>query len=535
MEELSTAPYILEVATQNYNENPNNQGLAKNKLGSAPAIKQRPYQERVINEVARATVRFSRILFCLPTGAGKTTVATGMAMRMVAKGHTVWFAVHRIELAEQAAARFRQAGLTVGLIAAGHKPDYEAQVQVVMVQTLCKRLSTIGNYPAPTYIFIDEAHHATANQYQQAFSPLPTAKIVGMTATPERADGTGLGEVFEVLLQSVSVSDLIALGYLVRPLYYAALVDLAGLHTRGGDYSPEETYQRYNKKQLYDQVVEKYRLHGRGYKAICFNVNVPHSKATAEAFNAEGIPAAHIDADTPTDERKRILAAFAAGKYQVLCNVALLGEGYDLPGIGCVLLNRPTQSRPLYHQMVGRGGRPTAGFEQETTEGRLAAIAESDKPRFVVIDLGGNLKEHGYWEQPITYSLDAPKKSKKKKDAPKDASTLKECPKCGLYAQAQARACEECGHAYPTILDRLKTGDFAQTEYGAAAPVVAKVEKPKKIDLWPADCRAHYHKPARLSDEQLRRVEKAAGYKFGWAAGVIKRRGAYQQEGVMRL
>jgi DNA repair protein RadD len=525
-----------EVPTdQIYDKSTDKQGVNLNKLGSAPAIQQRPYQENVINDAARATVRFSRILFCLPTGAGKTTVATGMGLRMVAKGHYIWFGIHRIELAEQAATRFRQAGLTVGLIAAGHKPDYTAQVQVVMVQTLCRRLDALESYPAPTYIFIDEAHHATANQYTQAFSSFPGAKIVGMTATPERADGTGLGEVFEVLLESVSVNDLIADGYLIRPLYYAAPADLVGLNTRGGDYSPEETYLRYNKKQLYDQVVEKYRLHGRGYKAICFCVNVPHSKATAEAFNEAEISAAHLDADTSTDERKRILADYASGKYQVLCNVALFTEGFDLPVIGTVILNRPTQSRPLYQQMVGRGGRPTAGFDEETTEGRLAAIAASDKPRFVVIDLGGNLKEHGYWEQPINYSLNAPKKRKRKKDAPKDASVIKECPNCGLYAQAQARECEECSYTYPTLLDRLKTADFVQAEYGVAAPLAAKVEKPKKVELWPEDCRQHYHKPAKLNDEQLRRVEKAAGYKRGWAANVIMRRGAYQQEGVMRL
>jgi DNA repair protein RadD len=532
---LSLAPQRYVTNTGKQSELPEAQGLDLSNLGKAPtirALKLRGYQQQINDMVARATLTHNCPLVVLPTGAGKTTVAAELARRMAAKGHHVWFVVHRIELAEQAVKRFCKSGLTVGLIAAGHKPDYTAQVQVVMVQTLSRRLASIGNYPKPNYIFVDEAHHATAEQYKRAFAPFPAAKKIGLTATPERADGTGLGDTFDVLLQTVNVCDLIAEGYLIKPLYYAAPADLAGLNTRGGDYSADEVFARVNKPQLYAQVVEKYQLHGRGYKAICFNVNVAHSKATAEAFCGAGIPAVHLDADTSADERKRILAEFASGKYQVLCNVALFTEGFDLPEIGCVVLNRPTQSRPLYHQMVGRGGRPTAGFDEETAEGRLATIAASNKPRFVVIDLGGNLKAHGYWELPIAYSLDASKKSKRQKGAAKDVSPMKECGICGLYAPQQARKCEECHHVYPTLFDRLKTGDFVEGEYGVT-PNKEKAEKPvkvKPIDLWPEDCRPHYHKPAKLTDEQLKRVERLAGYSKGWAAVVIKRRGSYQQK-----
>jgi ribosomal protein L32 len=185
--------------------------------------------------------------------------------------------------------------------------------------------------------------------------------------------------------------------------------------------------------------------------------------------------------------------------------------------------------------MVGRGARPTAGLDEPTREGRLAAIAASDKPRFVVIDMGGNLKDHSYWEQPIEYTLDAPKKQRRKSVA-KDVAPIKECPKCGLYVPAQARVCEDCATVFPGLLDRAKTADFVATEFGATAPVA---EQPRQVvskrDLWPAELRCYYHTPAKLSDEQLKQVEKAAGYKKGWAYGVIARRGQYQQRGGARL
>jgi superfamily II DNA or RNA helicase len=307
------------------------------------------------------------------------------------------------------------------------------------------------------------------------------------------------------------------------------------LHLRGGEYIATEAAERYRKKQMYDEVVEKYVLHGRGYQTICFCLNVEHSKETAEAFTAAGHPATHLDAETDPDERERILDEFATGKFRVLCNVALFTEGFDLPEIGTVILNRPTQSRPLYHQMVGRGARPTAGLNEQTSTGRLAAIATSDKPRFVVIDMGGNLKAHGYWEQPIEYTLEAPKKQHRK-SAALDAAPIKECKKCGLYVPAQARVCEECATVFPSLLDRVKTADFVATEFGTTAPIAEQTKHVvKKIELWPTELRGYYHTPAKLTDAQLHQVEKSAGYKKGWALGVIQRRGTYRQGGAMRL
>lgn len=532
---LDTVVGTSRLASRSYCESVNKQGISLEGLGNPPAFELRPYQQTINDLIARATQQYRAILAQAPTGAGKTVLATNLAVRLVAKGLVPWFVAHRIELVKQAAKKFRKAGLTVGFIASGHKPDPHAQIQVVMIQSLTRRLDNLTDYPRPDYVLVDEAHHATADTYQQAFAPFPEAKIIGFTATPERADGTGLGGVFETIIQVVTAGDLIEDGYLVKPRYYCAEADLRGLHLRDGEYIATEAAERYRKKQMYDEVVQKYALHGRGYQTICFCLNVEHSKETAAAFSAAGYPAQHLDAETDSDERERILADFAAGKFRVLCNVALFCEGFDLPEIGCVVLNRPTQSRPLYNQMVGRGARPTAGFDEPTREGRLAAIAASDKPRFVVIDMGGNLKEHGYWEQPITYTLDAPKK-KRRKSAALDVAPIKECQQCGLYVPAQARVCEDCATVFPGLLDRAKSADFVATEFGATGPVAEQPKQVvKKIDLWPAELRCYYHTPAKLSDEQLKQVEKLAGYAKGWACGVITRRGAYRQGGGVRL
>lgn len=505
-------------------------------IPTAAAIALRDYQQSIVDAVARATRGSRAILAVLPTGGGKTTVAAELARRMALKGFRVWFLVHRKELLEQAAARFRKWGLRVGIIAAGYVPDPGADVQVAMVQSLQNRLDGITNADHPHFIFVDEAHRATAGQYTAAFEPFPNAVVIGLTATPERADGTGLGETFNLLLNPTTTWDLIRRGFLVQPLYYCAEIELAALTTKGEDYDESSQMERFDKPRLYSEAIQKWRLYGRDYLTVAFCVNVAHSKATAAAFNADGIAAAHLDADTPKREREQILADLAAGKYRVICNVSLLGEGWDLPAVGCVLLNRATKSRPLYFQMVGRAARPTAGFEATTDAERVAAVKTSSKPRAVVIDMGGNLKTHGYWEAPIEYSLEAPKKKKRKKGAPLDVFTLRECPRCRAYTHATARVCpdEDCGYAYPTLIDRAVDAVFVETQFDGShllpppAPVGEPAVKPKPIDRWPEHLRQYYHKPALIpNDSDIDLVEKLAGYKRGWATSVKARKASY--------
>jgi superfamily II DNA or RNA helicase len=521
------------VAAQKYNQSVEKQGNFSESLGNSPAIQPRPYQKETIDGMARASVHHRAVLGVSPTASGKTITMLAKAARIITKRkERVYLCAHRIELCEQAAAKAAKMGLEYGFIAAGKPTNPGALLQICMVQSLARRLNQISDNQYPSYLMVDEAHHATAGTYRQIMDAFPHAKVFGYTAPPRRADGTGMGDVFGALVQVTNEAGLIAQGYLSKPRYRVAPADLTGIRTQGGEYSMSDAEKVYSKRSLYRDLIGKWFQYAEGQPTVVFNPTVKVSKEIAAEFCERGVPAVHLDADTDPGERRQILEDFASGKYLVICNVALFTEGWDAPNISCVILNRPTQSWALYMQMVGRGARPTAGFDATTAEERLAAIAASSKPHFLVIDLGGNLKEHGFWEQPIQHTLDGSKKSRKKKDAPKDVAPMRECPVCGLYAPQQARECEECHYTYPTLQDRLKSAEFVEVQYGAAALVVAKTEKVKKITLWPEDCRHCYHKPALLTSEQLKRVERAAGYKPGWAASVEKRRAAWQEGGV---
>ncbi|MBH8567302.1 DEAD/DEAH box helicase [Microvirga sp. STS02] len=483
-----------------------------------------------MDKIAHAAKVSRQVLATLPTGGGKTTVMAELVRRMLTRDKRVWCIVHRIELVEQIVARLAKFGIKAGIIAAGVEPDHDCMVQVCMIQTLVRRSGEILAELLPDYLMVDECHHATAGQYQAVFRACPRAVVVGVTATAERGDRKGLGDSFTALVQVISTLELIEQGYLLRPKYYIGASDLEGLSDRGSEFNEEEVFARAERKpQLYAQVVDNYRKYARGLPGIVFNVNIAHSLKTAEAFCAAGCRAIHVDGDTPPAERKRILVDFAAGKYDILCNVALFTEGFDLPDIGCVILNRPTKSRPLYHQMVGRAARPTAGFDCETAEERLAAIAASPCPRFVVIDHGLNVGRFGFWEQPITYTLDAPKQSKRG-TGKLDTTPIKTCPKCGLYAATQARVCEECSYTYPSVVDRAVNGDFVEAEYGKPGKK-PKPEPIKKIDLWPAHLRQHYHTPAKLTDAELEQVQRAAGYKRTWIYAQQMRRAQFKKGG----
>lgn len=496
----------------------------------ANSMRLRDYQDIAVQQTRRAFARntgHNAVQLVLGTGAGKTVIGGEIIRLMIEAGFIAYFVVHRNELLDQAAEALAKFGIEVGIIAAGYKPNPSARCQICMIQTLAGRLDGIDPSRYPDYVVVDESHHATAGQYGDVFKQFPNAKILGLSATPERNDQRGLGDVFDVLLQPVQLQWLIEQGRLVKPLYYAPEIDLSGLHSRGGEFIAAEAVERMGTPVLYKRVTEKYLEYGRSLPAVCFNINRAHSEATAAAFREAGINAIHLDGETPKEVRKQILRDFTAGKYKVLCNVNLFGEGFDAPEIGCVIMNRPTKSRAFWFQAVGRGARPTAGQTLATAEERLAAIAASDKPRFVVIDHGSNLARFGWWEQPITYSLTTSKPKSKKTAL--DVAPMKSCKSCGLHTSSQTRICEECATPFPSILDRTKDADFAATEYPGNTPG-AIAEKPKpisKMSLWPKHLQQHYHKPAKMTEDEIRLVQRTAGYAPGWVHMVMERKRAF--------
>lgn len=348
----------------------------------------RPYQISLKNDVYAAFRDGKRsVLMQLPTGGGKSVVLAAIAQNAQAAGRRVLFIVHRKELVMQLVNHLYKQGVFAEIIMAGcaYKPD--ADFNVASVQTLVRR-------DAPkdiNLVVIDEAHHATADSYRKILALYPNAKILGVTATPCRSNGKGFDDIFETLVLGPSVKDLIEQGFLVQPRIYASPLkfDLSKVKITGGDYNENQLYALMNQEVLIANLVQSWRKYTEGKKTCVFAINVQHSVDICNQYRAQGIPAAHIDGNTPADKRDYILRQFKTGEIRVLTNCNIISEGFDVPDIEAVQLVRPTKSLALYLQQVGRGLRPSEG-----------------KTEAIILDHADNVFKHGFPEQERIWTLD---------------------------------------------------------------------------------------------------------------------------------
>jgi superfamily II DNA or RNA helicase len=304
-------------------------------------------------------------------------------------------------------------------------------VQVASVQTLFERgirRESIAMPPADL-VFVDEAHHTPAATYRKIGEAYPEAHALGVTATPERGDGRGLGDDYEVLVEGPQVADLIDLDFLVPTRVYApARPDLTGVETRHGDYVASQLEKRMNTNRLVGDIVQQWRKHGEGRQTVVFASGVDHSVHIRDAYRQQGIRAEHIDGNTPADERDAILAQLAAGEITVVTNCMVLTEGWDLPDLGCCVLARPTKKMGLYRQMGGRVLRPALG-----------------KTDAIVIDHSGAVHRHGFLEDHVEWTLDPDKRARNAAhEKRRKASSMTECANCGAVRIA-GEPCRSCG------------------------------------------------------------------------------------------
>lgn len=328
-----------------------------------PRINLRPYQEAGIIAVEAALARgIRRPLLVYPTGAGKTIV---FASLIVKRGGRALVLAHRDELIQQAADKIRMVApaADVGIVKA-ERDDHRAPVVVASIQTLAqpRRLKRI----AATFdtIVIDEAHHASASSYRRVLDVLGSYRAdgpltLGVTATPERGDGAGLNAVWQEIVYRVSILDLIRDGYLtdLRAIQVRLTADFNRLKTRAGDFSDGELEDVLMDANAPGHAVHAYRQHAEGRKALVFTPTVHVAKRMAEAFSRANIAAESLDGTTPRETRRAILDRFGRGDTQVVTNCGVLTEGFDEPSVDCVIIARPTRSRSLYQQMIGRGTR----------------------------------------------------------------------------------------------------------------------------------------------------------------------------------
>lgn len=349
----------------------------------------RDYQEDAIAAWDRAMVEnIRRPLIVLPTGAGKTVLFLAIIDRYLAShpGSRAMIIAHRKELVTQPESRFAQFfgnKYTTGVISAkARRYEYSGRItfagkDTIIGQKHMPRL--LANGPIDLLI-TDECHHAEAQTYRDLVTKLesvnPAMLHLGVTATPRRGDGKGLGNVFDAApwnkngaIYSLALRDLIP-RYLVSPRWLAIKtgISLKGVHTKGGDYVQGELKNAFETEECLAIVVHQHIEHASDRKAIAFTISVEGAHDLAQRFNDAGVPAGAIDGTMNDDDRTRVLDRFARNEIQVLCNCAILTEGFDDPTISAIHMVRPTKSDALYLQCIGRGLRPANGDRPQPGE-----------------------------------------------------------------------------------------------------------------------------------------------------------------------
>lgn len=332
-----------------------------------PTLALRPYQQdtlRAIEAAAAAGIR--RQLVALPTGAGKTVVFAHLARQ---RGGRTLILAHRDELIRQAVDKVRLVDPTarIGVVKAEHD-EHDRPVVIASVQTLThpRRIARLTT-PYDT-IVVDEAHHAATASYRAILEHCGTfgasgPLTVGFTATPDRGDGVGLDGIFERIVFERTILEMMEDGYLcdLRAVRVRVEADLGGLHSRGGDFVAAESAAALLDADAPAHIVSAYLEHAANRKALVFTPTVAVAEAVAAAFRETGVTAEALDGTTPVGERRAILGRFHEGETRVVANCAVLTEGFDEPTVDCIVIARPTRSRGLYQQMIGRGTRRAPG------------------------------------------------------------------------------------------------------------------------------------------------------------------------------
>jgi superfamily II DNA or RNA helicase len=394
----------------------------------------RPYQADNIGAIGQEIAAGKRrILDVAPTGSGKTVIAGAIIARDVAHGRRVLFLAHRRELIRQASQKLHAAGVDHGIVQAGFPTRPGERVQVASIPTLHRRAvrSTVMDLPPADLVVVDEAHHVRAQSYRQILDAYPAAVILGLTATPCRGDGRGLGNVFDSLVECPPVAELQAAGYLVRTRVFAPTrPDLTGVKVERGDYVESQLAQRMDTGHLVGDIVTHWLRLAERRPTVLFATGVAHSVHLRDEFRRAGVLAEHIDASTPAEERDAILAKLAAGTVEVVCNAMVLTEGWDCREAACLVLARPTRHHGLYRQMVGRALRPAAG-----------------KRDALILDHAGAVFEHGFVEEPVIWTLSQDRRAESPAQISRSqhrAPALTTCPEC-TAVRLEGRPCPACG------------------------------------------------------------------------------------------
>jgi len=440
----------------------------------------RPYQQQLISDIRlQYQLGHRRVLAVLPTGGGKTVCFSYIAQAAAKKGNRICILVHRQELLDQASRSLTVMGVAHGRIAAGRGMDLSHAVQVASVATLARRLHLL---PPEFFqlLVVDEAHHTNAGTWASVVAHFNTARLLGVTATPIRGDGRGLGEWYQSMVQGPSAAWLTEHGFLAPAKVLAPPgFNASGLRKRMGDFDSRQAEERVT--EIHGDCYSHYCKHLSGQTAIAFCCSVAHAEAVADLFKRQGIAAASIDGSMDATTRRQLLEDLGAGRLKVLTSCALIGEGVDVPSVGGCILLRPTQSVGLHLQMIGRCLRP------------------QDGKRAVILDHVGNTLRLGHHLEDRDWTLEGIKKQDREK-----APSVKVCPVCFAAMASTAQACGDCGHEF-----RAQERELMVVP-GELQEVTARARKREQ--------------GGANSLEALRQLAQQRGYKRGWAERVYQAR-----------
>jgi len=413
------------------------------------SIALRPYQSQLVAEIAQAWAEGARnVLAVSPTGSGKTVLLSALLQQHRGAACVI---AHRQELVSQISLALARNNIrhslmagasTVANIVGIHMSelgrswyDPSAVVRVAGVDTLVRAPASDPWMRQVSLWVCDEAHHLCRDtKWGRAIAMLPNARGLGVTATPVRTDGKGLGRhadgVIDAMVRGPSMRDLIGAGYLTDYRIFAPRsdLDLRDVPTgASGDYSPAPLRQAVRRSRITGDVVQHYKRIAAGKLGVTFAVDVETAIEICDEYRAAGVPAEVVSAKTPDSLRIAILRRFKARQVLQLVNVDLFGEGFDLPAIEVVSMARPTMSYGLFVQQFGRALRPMDG-----------------KRHALIIDHVGNTIRHGLPDAPREWSLD---RRERRASSKSDAIPLRACPQCTQVYERVHRACPYCAHA----------------------------------------------------------------------------------------
>jgi len=459
----------------------------------------RTYQSEGVDRIRDAIRKGARsVLIVAPTGSGKTVVASHILRSATDKGNSSLFIAHRRELIKQASNKLTAFEVEHGILLSGEPTSMTAETYVASIQTFTARVVNRKTFPMPAaeLLVVDEAHHATANSYLHLKHLYSDSIILGLTATPCRKDGRGLGKFFDAIVEISTPQELIDMGFLVNTRVVAPrLPDLTNLRTVKGDYEEAELEKRM--EPMIGDLVRDWHTYAAGRPTVVFAVTIAHSVWIQQKFEDAGVACEHIDGDTPHKRRDRVLQDLSDGKIQVVTNCNVLTEGWDQPQVSCAILAKPTKSYGLYLQMAGRICR--------THPGKTDAL---------IIDHSGAVYRHGFpqdaggWELDPSFKIDERKDERLAKEA--QPITCRECftvytgqphcPNCGALPSRKAKSLDmDEGRLYEVKRQRLnKTNATMQDKrnwYGQLKTIARQHNRKhgwaahtyrEKFGVWPA-------------------------------------------------